>query len=246
MTGLFFDIDDTLYSRRALLLRAARDICPGTTAACDPATICGTPGSAQEDRFMDIFYMYGDENYPLVVTGEITPWESNVWRFVKTLRHLGADAAREDGEAFADHYTYLQEHMEMSDELHKTLRDLSACSAVRLGVITNGASKFQWKKYWTLGLDKYIPESAVIVSGDLAISKPEPGIFRAGEDIFGLSPKDLWMVGDSVKHDIRGAKMCGWHTLWLRRGTEDESTVETDLTAHDEEQLCSLLRRFIR
>ena len=235
MTGIYFDIDDTLYSRRELLLRAARD------TAKDPAAVCGEIQSPEEDLFIEIFYRYGDENYPLVVTGEITPWESNVMRFVKTLRHLGIEASDADGEAFANRYTYLQEHMEMSEELHSMMRELSVCSGVRLGVITNGASKFQWKKYRTLGLDAYIAENMVLVSGDLGISKPEPGIFRAGEERMGLNPEDLWMVGDSVKHDIRGAKACGWHTLWLRRNEKPACGMESDLSADSEREMCRLL-----
>ena len=112
------------------------------------------------------------------------------------------------------------------------MRELSVCSGVRLGVITNGASKFQWKKYRTLGLDAYIAENMVLVSGDLGISKPEPGIFRAGEERMGLNPEDLWMVGDSVKHDIRGAKACGWHTLWLRRNEKPAGGAEVNLRGH--------------
>ena len=81
----------------------------------------------------------------------------------------------------------------------------------------------------------------VLVSGDLGISKPEIGIFRAGEERMGLNPADLWMVGDSVKHDIRGAKACGWHTLWLRRNEKPAGGMESDLSADSEREMCRLL-----
>lgn len=255
MTGIFFDIDDTLYSRRALLLRAARE------TVADPVLVCGEErageegsrgkgsveegsveeGSDKEDEFIRLFYMYGDMNYPQVVAGQISPFESNVWRFVKTVRHLGFPASQEDGQAFAARYTFLQEHMTMSEELHGKLQELSAKPGLRLGVITNGASQFQWKKYDMLGLDRYIPRENVVVSGDIGISKPERGIFLEAQERMHLQPADLWIAGDSVKHDILGAKACGWHTLWLRRKGENPEGVETDLRADNETEMCRLL-----
>lgn len=231
MTGIFFDIDDTLYSRRALLLQAARD------TAKDSAPVCGEAGSPQEDHFMKVFYRFSDENYPFVVAGRITPWQSNVQRYVKTLRHLGADVSKKDGEAFADRYTWLQEHMILTEELHGMMRELSSCPHVRLGVLTNGASKFQWKKFYMLGLEQYIPLENVVVSGDVGVSKPENGIFLIAADRMGLRPEDLWIVGDSVKHDICGAKACGWHTLWLRRNAEASEGAGADLTADTEGEM---------
>ncbi len=240
MTGIFFDIDDTLYSRRALLLKAARE------TAADALAVCGEPGSPQEDRFMEIFYKHGDENYPLVVTEQITPWQSNVWRYVRTLEDLGVEVTDDDGEAFTRRYTYLQQHMTLSEDLQELMKDLSARPDIRIGVITNGASEFQWKKVYMLGLDSYMDKEAVVVSGDIGISKPEAGIFLEAAGRLGLAPEDLWMVGDSVRHDIEGAKACGWHTLWIRRNMEDPEGVDTDLIADDEAGMCRLLRQLGR
>ena len=32
-----------------------------------------------------------------------------------------------------------------------------------------------------------------------------------------LKPDELWMIGDSYKHDITGAIDSGWHTVWINR-----------------------------
>ncbi len=236
MTGLFFDVDDTLYSRRALLLRAARE------TAERPSEIFGEEGSEREDLFMNLFYKHGDENYPLVVSGQITPLESNVWRYVQTLQKLGEKVDEENGESFARRYNYLRQHMEMSDLLRDTLRELSSRPDLRLGVITNGPSELQWKKVAYLGADAIIDQADIIVSGDLGISKPEAGIFLEGERRFGLRPENLWMVGDSVRHDIQGAKALGWHTLWIRRNDKDSSEADADITVDSEKELCEILR----
>lgn len=239
MTGIFFDIDDTLYSRRALLGRAARE------TVSDPVRLIGESGSEEEAHFLEIFYRFSDENFPQIIAGKITPWQSNVERYVNTLRFLGEDVQEEEGVRFADRYTYLLEHIEMSQQLHDLMRSLCARADLRLGVISNGTSERQRGKYYKLGLDRYIDPESVIVSGDLGISKPEPEIFRAAQDLFGMKPDELWMVGDSLKADIRGAKACGWHTLWLRRVAEQEEEADTDLIAGDEEEMCRLLMQVV-
>ena len=77
MTAIFFDIDDTLYSRRDLLLKAAVE-----TASVEKLA---------EERFMKVFYEKSDLNFPLVENGTITAFESNIWRYEETLKELGIE-----------------------------------------------------------------------------------------------------------------------------------------------------------
>ena len=233
MTGLFFDIDDTLYSRRRLLLQAAGD------------TLAETDGGAKlpdESRFMDAFYAFSDDNFPRIMSGEITPWQSNVERYVRTLRHLGMKADDEDGERFANRYEWLQNHLTLSRQLQELMQELSASTKVRLGVITNGTRDRQGKKFRMLGLDRYIAPEMLIVSGEIGVSKPDPGIFRAAQERIDLTLEDLWMVGDSYRADICGAKHCGWHTLWINCNEEKPGEVTSDLTVCSEEELCRAVR----
>ena len=238
MTGLCFDIDDTLYSRRELLLRAARD------TLGDRAALYGKPGMPEEDRFMEVFYFYSDESLPRVLAGEMTPYESNVERYMNTIRHLGGKADREDGIAFADRYTYLLNHITLSGELEVTLQKLSSCDQLRLGVLTNGLRERQMKKFDMLGLARYIDRNYVLTTGEIGVSKPERGAFDAIRERFGLAPENMWMIGDSLRTDIEGAKACGWHTFWLCRDgrvPDDARTARADLIAQSEEEMCRML-----
>ena len=256
MTGIIFDIDDTLYSRRNMILRAARDVlqsCTDKSAAAQAAdgntpsesdilaTVCRESSAAAEDRFMKVFYECSDENFPRIMAGQITPWQSNVERFVKTLSRLGVIAEEKDGVAFADRYEWMQEHLTLSGQLEHMMDRLASCSGILLGVMTNGTSDRQRKKFSMLGLDRYIDPGMVVVSGEVGASKPDSAIFRAAQERFGLVPDDLWMVGDSVSADIRGAKACGWHTLWLCRGGEKAGKVDADLIAESEEEMSRLV-----
>jgi putative hydrolase of the HAD superfamily len=93
-----------------------------------------------------------------------------------------------------------------------------------------------------LGLDRYIAPQLLIVSGEIGVSKPDPGIFRAAQERIGLTPEDLWMIGDSYRADICGAKRCGWHTLWINCNGEKPGEVTSDLTVCSEEELCRAVR----
>jgi HAD superfamily hydrolase (TIGR01459 family) len=48
--------------------------------------------------------------------------------------------------------------------------------------------------------------------------KPHLPVFRALEAALGLPPQRLLMVGDSLEHDIAGAKAAGWDAVFVRGG----------------------------
>ena len=139
----------------------------------------------------------------------------------------------------------------LSPIMRKLLEDLARCAGkttgqLRLGIVTNGASGHQWKKYRQLGLERYIPKAYVTVSGDVGMSKPDPGIFHAAENAIGLPPRDLWLVGDSLKHDIEGAQAAGWHTIWMNRNAGSLQCADADITVRSEAELAAALRRLVQ
>ncbi len=246
MTGICFDIDDTLYSRRALLIQAAEE-----TLRRTDGFIMSDGASFSGEVFLKIFYEKSDENFALVENGAITARESNIWRLQQTFLAMGLPTESWQGAYFTDRYTQLQNQIALSPVMRKLLEDLARrakepAGQLRLGIVTNGASDHQWKKYRQLGLERYIPKAYVTVSGDVGISKPDPGIFRAAEDAIGLPPQDLWLVGDSLKHDIEGAHAAGWHTVWMNRNAGSLQCADAGITVHSEAELAAALRRLVQ
>lgn len=83
----------------------------------------------------------------------------------------------------------------------------------RLGMITNGAPDLQRLKLAGTGLaDRFEP---VIVSGDLHVGKPEPGIFARALAQAGVAPERAAMVGDSWARDMLGAAGAGLAGYWV-------------------------------
>lgn len=212
VTAFFFDIDDTLYSRSALLTQSARLTRPDLIF--------------EDRRFMELFNQFSDCNLADVISGKITPVESNIWRFCRTVdvlqseqekrqnataptpmtglldpgagistpniaapdvssavpgtdvRTASSPCSEEEGRFFAETYARLQSQMTLSESLEKMFTELTQ-AGVFVGIITDGGSAQQWGKYQKLHLERWIPRSHVLISGEVGHSKPAPEIFAA-------------------------------------------------------------------
>lgn len=81
-------------------------------------------------------------------------------------------------------------------------------------------------------------EFEFVIDSHLAgVSKPDPAIFEVALDRLGMDPQDAWYVGDSVFHDINGARAASLARAFLvdpyELGPEDVSKVTSvvDLVA---------------
>ena len=234
MTSLVFDIDDTLYSRQDLFIKAASDV-------------TGQDISKIED-FVDTFYRVSDLNTRQLEKGLISTIESNTWRFAKVYEQLGIAADDTAGLRTAQRYSELQEQIRLSSEMERTLSALRDCKTVELAIITAGSSEHQWLKYDRLGMERFIPKDKVIVAGDVGCSKPDVKIFRLMED--RLNEKDrnnIYMIGDSYKHDISGAVAAGWRSIWLNRRKKVLRRGDSvpDYEVNTEQQLLDLISEMI-
>ena len=57
-----------------------------------------------------------------------------------------------------------------------------------------------------------------------------------------LKPDELWMIGDSYKHDITGAMDSSWHTIWINRRSLPKPDRLPDFEVTSDQELTSLLR----
>ena len=106
-------------------------------------------------------------------------------------------------------------HFSLYDDVTDTLGWLRA-HGIRLGLISNTARclvSFQTH----FALDGMI--SAVVSSSTHGFMKPHPSIFRAALAQLDVAAGDAMMVGDSLVHDVLGARRAGLHAVLLARGT---------------------------
>ena len=135
--------------------------------------------------------------------------------------------------------------MYISDGLAAVLDLLAASPDLKLAILTAGESKHQWNKVDMLGLDRWFDRELILVTGDTPYTKPDVELFRMMESRLGLSPSDLWMIGDNYDKDIAGAIAAGWHSLWInRRGLPAPDALPDITVLNDDEFVSALAKEF--
>nr|WP_243455053.1 HAD family hydrolase [Meiothermus sp. CFH 77666] len=93
---------------------------------------------------------------------------------------------------------------------------LKALTGYKLGIVTNGVPDLQREKLeGSLLQDRF---QAIVVSGELDIGKPQPGIFEHICQELEVDPAACVMVGDNPERDIAGAANAGMKSVWVERG----------------------------
>ena len=113
-------------------------------------------------------------------------------------------------------------HFDLYDDVAEVLRAIHA-AGVRIGLISNTQrclTSFQAH----FALDGLF--SATISSSAHGFMKPHPSIFEAALRQVNVSASDAVMVGDSLAHDIAGARRIGMHGVLVARGRVPEECPE--------------------
>lgn len=86
---------------------------------------------------------------------------------------------------------------------------------IPIAILTNGWSELQERK-----IEHALGEfpGPILVSDLLGAYKPSAEAFRQLEAALGVTPAELWYVGDNPVADIAGARAYGLRAVWLNRG----------------------------
>lgn len=88
----------------------------------------------------------------------------------------------------------------------------------KLGIITNGESKLQWKKIELLDFSPLFDK--ILVSGDLEYGKPDARIFKMMADALEVSPEEMLFIGDGPYIDVQGAYNVGCTPIFIKTSGE--------------------------
>ena len=123
-------------------------------------------------------------------------------------------AAAEIYEAWAANH-----HFDLYDDVQEVIPALAA-RGLALGVISNSHRSLEaFTEHFAL--DRYVRTHVSAHPG--RYMKPHPSIFAADLASAGVEAGEAVMVGDSLKHDVRGALGAGLRAVWLRRSGEDST-----------------------
>lgn len=86
---------------------------------------------------------------------------------------------------------------------------------IKIGIITDGRSLAQRAKIKALGLNRFVADSDIIISGEIGADKHTPVPFQM---IAGANPEETEFiyVGDNPEKDFFWPNNMGWQTIMLR------------------------------
>ena len=144
--------------------------------------------------------------------------EASTWPALKDLRRRGAGVAQEQLAtslplADVEEALLAAVRFRAYPEVPAVLERLRAGGA-RLAVVSN----------WDVSLHDVLERTqlralvdVVVISAELGAAKPDPAIFRAALDRLGATASDAINVGDSVEHDVAGARAAGVEAVLVAR-----------------------------
>jgi len=188
--AVFFDLDDTLYDRDALVQRLVAE---------QHASFEGElPGISRERFVSEVLAMddHGDGDKAQGYQRLVAEWQ------------LELDLANRLCRFFWSSY---DQHCHLSPDTATTLRTLKA-HGKRLGVITNGSTDRQRRKLAALGLSSTF--DVVLISEAEGVRKPSAEIFRRALQVCEVEAGESVFVGDHPETDIEGARHAGLLPIW--------------------------------
>lgn len=222
----FFDFDHTLFDSDA-----------SEALAFDHAlTDADTPP--------DLFATYKAINAALwadVEAGLLQPAEVRTLRFARLVEQASLEL---DPIMLADAFTAgMQEFGELYPDATAVVTELRERGPVVM--ITNAISEIQRRRIERLGIAPLF--DAIVISSEVGVSKPAPGIFDHAFTAIGAlelgptTPSSTLMIGDSLTSDMAGGIAAGLATCWFNpHGKPRDRTVPIDHEINRLDQLLSL------
>jgi putative hydrolase of the HAD superfamily len=211
---IFFDIDGTLVDHATAEFKAAVDFYNDSSLFIDEPP----------ELFAKRWKMIGSKYMEHYLRGDISFQEQRRAR-MRDLVPRQLPLTDREADRFFD--IYLEKYREHWALYPDTLPCLERYRGHSLGVISNGNPRQQNNKLEKLGIHHYF--QVVVISGELGIAKPEPGIFTAACRNAGRKEKECVFIGDDLEADVQGSARAGLHPLWLDREGSGETTEFTTI-----------------
>ena len=180
---------------------------------------------ADYDGFIDAYKPYNLMLWGQYGRGEITKDYLHLERFLHPLMpDKGSMMQGRSKEELA--HEMGDEFLRLTNKYFSVLPD--AARVVRLlaahyplTIISNGFKEVQYYKFAHSGLEDCF--AYTLISEEVGINKPQPGIFRIALEMNGVTADEAVMIGDSYTSDIAGAKAAGIDQIWLHEGDAEET-----------------------
>lgn len=200
--AVLFDLDDTLVDQET----AAREAVVRWVAQ---RGLAGTP-----EETAARWALVSEHHYRRYQLRELTFEEQRRARVREFLpeAELATDEAAD--RAFADYLALYEAAWRVFPDAVPTLRRARR-AGLAVGILTNGDHAHQTLKLELTGLTDEVDR--LVASSTLSAAKPDPAAFREACALLDADPARTLMVGNSLEHDVHGAREAGLEAVLLDR-----------------------------
>lgn len=203
--ALLLDLDDTLVDHRGAADRGLRTWLAGLGLAETPA---------QTEELVERWFVLEARHYERAQRGELTHLEQRRVRIRAFLPgwDLADDALADD--VFAGFLACYQAAWRAFADAAAAIERARA-GGLPVGILTNGDQAIQTEKLRRTGLLR--ADVPVFASSSLPAAKPDPRSYLTACARLDVDPASTLMVGDSLRHDVVGARRAGLQARLLDR-----------------------------
>jgi 2-haloacid dehalogenase len=194
--GVLLDADNTLFDYDRAEAEALNE------------TLDFTAPGAPRDQAVNAYREINAGYWKLYEQGKIDPAGLQSGRWGDLFGRMGIPG--DPGAAAERYISLLSRKSHMFDGVVETVRELAR--RARLCLVTNGLSRVQRGRLANSGIAGAF--TAVLISEEMGIAKPDARFFRAAGEALGLPAAELLCVGDSPAADVAGAQAAGIDACW--------------------------------
>lgn len=212
ISGVIFDLDDTLYNELDYVKQAFRHV-----------------SNYIENRFhIDSDITYGECMKYLEAEGR-----------GKIFNHIIEDnRLDEDIRTLVDIYRSTKPQLKVYDDARNTISSLKNCG-VKLGIITDGCRTVQHNKINGLNIRDEFDE--IIVTDDYEnAAKPSTIPYEMIIRKWNVEPSECLYIGDNPRKDFVGARLAGVHTIRIIREMGDNMKLKAEAGYEADKDIYSL------
>lgn len=206
--AVFFDIDDTLYDYTTadiLAKEAVREYCMQNLAI----------SGAVYDRQLAKAYVVAEER----IGRECAAVHNRLIRYQCMLEMLKKPLFPHAYKMYRLYWDTLMKQMTLEEGVSLVMKQLKE-QGVYVGICTNMTAEIQYQKIEKLGITRWI--DGVVTSEEAGVEKPDYRIFSLCREKAEVLPEDCVFIGDSLRHDIEGAKQAGMQVIWYHKAELSE------------------------
>ena len=223
---IFFDLDDTLLDHKQAERAALEDV----------YTHFPMMQATELDQLRHTYHENNKKLWEQYNVGDITREQLQRRRFEYTLRDLQLDPGLFDlvgtyyMSCYQQHWSWVTGASEAYDRIRKKFG---------IGILTNGFAETQKEKFRKFRFNE--TATYTIISEEVGVMKPQPGIFEYATNLTGLEAKEILYIGDSYSSDIRGGGQYGWNTAWFTSDGDQDKRRDANFVFDAFDELCKFL-----